>query len=86
MGFISEYRTSLENPSTPLSYPVEWLLRMTHYNCTPDPDGTTTAFTNASEHFSDRLNRAQRADSHGSVDYSYSGAVVTFLSRLDQPT
>ena len=26
MGLISEFRTSLENPSTPLSYPAEWLL------------------------------------------------------------
>lgn len=26
MGLISETRTSLENPSTPLSYPAEWLL------------------------------------------------------------
>jgi HK97 family phage portal protein len=26
MGLISEARTSLENPSTPLSYPAEWLL------------------------------------------------------------
>lgn len=26
MGLISEYRTSLENPSTPLSFPAEWLL------------------------------------------------------------
>jgi HK97 family phage portal protein len=26
MGFISETRTSLENPQTPLSFPAEWLL------------------------------------------------------------
>lgn len=26
MGLISEFRTSLENPQTPLSYPAEWLL------------------------------------------------------------
>jgi phage portal protein BeeE len=26
MGLIREYRTSLENPQTPLSYPAEWLL------------------------------------------------------------
>lgn len=26
MGLISEYRTSLENPQTPLSFPAEWLL------------------------------------------------------------
>ncbi len=26
MGLIAEYRTSLENPSTPLSFPAEWLL------------------------------------------------------------
>lgn len=26
MGLISEFRTSLENPSTPLSFPAEWLL------------------------------------------------------------
>src|SRR5579864_8429049 len=26
MGLISETRTSLENPQTPLSYPAEWLL------------------------------------------------------------
>lgn len=26
MGFIQEFRTSLENPSTPLSFPAEWLL------------------------------------------------------------
>lgn len=26
MGLIAEYRTSLENPQTPLSYPAEWLL------------------------------------------------------------
>src|ERR1700722_1181173 len=26
MGLISETRTSLENPSTPLSFPAEWLL------------------------------------------------------------
>lgn len=26
MGFISEFRTSLENPQTPLSFPAEWLL------------------------------------------------------------
>src|SRR5579862_4770182 len=26
MGFIQEFRTSLENPQTPLSYPQEWLL------------------------------------------------------------
>jgi hypothetical protein len=28
MGFISEFRTSLENPQTPLSFPAEWLLDM----------------------------------------------------------
>ncbi len=26
MGLLSEFRTSLENPQTPLSYPAEWLL------------------------------------------------------------
>lgn len=26
MGLVSEFRTSLENPQTPLSYPAEWLL------------------------------------------------------------
>ena len=26
MGFLREFRSSLENPSTPLSYPAEWLL------------------------------------------------------------
>src|SRR5579872_4736856 len=26
MGLISEFRTSLENPQTPLSFPAEWLL------------------------------------------------------------
>src|SRR5579864_4676779 len=26
MGLISETRTSLENPQTPLSFPAEWLL------------------------------------------------------------
>jgi HK97 family phage portal protein len=26
LGFLKQFRTSLENPSTPLSYPAEWLL------------------------------------------------------------
>src|SRR6185437_5240687 len=26
MGLISEFRSSLENPQTPLSFPAEWLL------------------------------------------------------------
>src|SRR5579863_5449409 len=26
MGLVAEFRSSLENPQTPLSYPAEWLL------------------------------------------------------------
>ena len=26
MGLLAEFRTSLENPQTPLSFPAEWLL------------------------------------------------------------
>ena len=71
-GFLPEFRSSLENPSTPLSYPAEWLLDI--FN-----GGRTDSGIRVSE-----LTALQIATVYSCVDLISGGLAATDLNVYEQ--